>query len=241
MATRIWIALFQALILAGLVSTLWWIKMIVLAWRNVYDHDKKQNVWWTWQGNEQSIRHTFSILDSWSVSLKLGCGANPLLQTKIFLRRKEIDFFPIAFFLLFSQMSLHLPSITLIVLSMSSSLSSTSPIAVLLTLLSTSKLDGQLRNLSNGRFAVSFSLSWEVGFLVKSFVNSFCNFPISSGVKSCKSWDEDGSSSTSWSSSASWISLLSPSSLLPNVPIASSPWGQSLNSSRDSCFTWPVQ
>jgi len=178
------------------------------------------------------LRVTFSILDSWRVSLRLGVGANPLLQTNIFFRRKEIDFFPIVFFLLSAHMSLHLSIITLNVFSISSSLSSDSLHSALLILLSTSKLEGQLRNLSRGSSEISFST---FGFRLRSLVNSFCRFPISSGVKSAISSDEDGSSCAFWSSKFSLISLL-----FPNVPIASKPWGQSLNSSRGSCFAWSV-
>lgn len=178
---------------------------------------------------------TFSILDSCRVSLKLGggIGVKPVLQTNNFLRRKEIDFFPIAFFLLSAQMSLHLPMIRLMVLSISSSLSSESLESGLLILLSTSKLEGQLRNLSNGRSATCFSA---FGFRDKSFVNSFCSLPTSSGEKSTISSEEDG-----FSSSISRLSESSLISLLPNVPIASNPWGQSLNSSRDSCFLWSAK
>lgn len=179
---------------------------------------------------------TFSILDSWRVSLRLGDGANPLLQTNIFLSRKEIDFFPIAAFLLLSaQMSLHLSSMTLSVFSISSSLSPDDLLQrALLILLSTSKLDGQLRNLSRGSSEISFST---FGFFLRSLINSFCSFPISSGVKSAISSDDDGSSS----SCVFWLSKLCVISLLfPNVPIASKPWGQSLNSSLGSCFAWSV-
>ena len=180
---------------------------------------------------------TFSILDSWSVSLKLGAGANPLLHTNIFLSRKDNDLFPMFFFPWSVQTSLHLPRITLMVLSISSSLSSESLHNVAEILLSTSKLDGQLRNLSNGSSAISFS-TLEAGFLDNSFVSSFCNFPISSGVKSSNSSDEDGSS---WWGGF-WLSGFSFRSLFPKVPIASNPWGQSLNSSlMGSCFVRSTQ
>lgn len=119
---------------------------------------------------------------------------------------------------------------------MSSSLwsSAESEQRALLFLRSTSKLDGQFRNLSNGRSAVSFSM---FGFRVRSFVNSLCNLPTSSGVKlSSISSDEVGSSWISWLSAA-----FSFKSLFPKVPIASNPWGQSLNSSRGSCFAGSTQ
>ncbi|WVZ21449.1 hypothetical protein V8G54_008771, partial [Vigna mungo] len=108
----------------------------------------------------------------------------------------------------------------------SSSLFSESVQSTLLILRSTSKLDGQLRNLSRGRWAISFST---LGFCLNSLVSSFCSFPISSGVKSGICSEEDGSSLL--------VMCLSIASLLfPNVPIASKPSGQSLNSSRPSCF-----
>lgn len=196
--------------------------------------DQLAHIWYMYMWACRPIHifvYTFSILDSWSVSLKLGAGAKPLLQTNIFLRRKEIDFFPITFLLLSAQMSLHLSSMTLIVRSISSSLWSESLQRALLILRSTSKLDGQLRNLSNGRSAICFSTFG----LRKSFINSCCNFPTSSGVKSTISSDEEG---PSW---VFWLSGFSFKSLFPKVPIASNPWGQSLNSSRGSCFTWSTQ
>ena len=202
---------------------------------------------------------TFSILDSWSVSLKLGLGdvEIPSEQTKIFLKRYEKDFLLMyVFFLLSIDISLHLPNIALIVRSISSSLfpsdESTTAHSALLIRLSTSKLDGQFKNLSNGRFFMSSLFTSDFLFLVldKSFINSFCNFPTSSGVKSSISSEEEGSSSWpvceidffSPSSFSSWTFLLSfwltPLVVEPKVPIASSAWGQSLNSSLGSCFTW---
>lgn len=172
---------------------------------------------------------TFSILDSWNVALKLGVDANPLLQTNIFLRRKYKDFFPIALFLT----SLHLPRIILIVRSMSESRS-------------TSKLEGQFRNSSNGKSAVVSSAFEEVDFCLKSLVSSFCRLLTSSAVNSEKSGDEDSSSrgisvfrlrSTNWD-----VSSLHAWSVYPNVPIASNPLGQSLNSSLGvSLLFWSAQ
>lgn len=183
---------------------------------------------------------TFSILDSCRVSLKLGAGENPFAQTNIFFRRKEIDFFPIAFLVFSARTSLHLPIITLMVRSISSSLLLSGSMQIAFEILRlTSKLEGQLRNLSRGRSEFSSCLA---DFRFKSFVNSFCNWPNSSGVNSDKSGDEAevGFCSCSCSWVAVWISeltALSLSSLLPNVPIVSSPWGQSLNSSLwEDCF-----
>lgn len=191
--------------------------------------------------------YTFSILDSWNVSLKLGDGPNPLLQTN-FLKRKETDFFPRAFLFFSMHTSLHLSIITLIVLSISSSSLSPETLkpAVEIRRL-TSKLDGQLRNLSNGRSAAfwiwrspSTLVAGTAGFRRNSFVSSFWSFPTSSGVKSASS-----SSSGDDGVGGFWFCLWSEvwfGSWFPNVPIASNPWGQSLNSSfGGSCFGGPTK
>lgn len=158
---------------------------------------------------------------------------NPLWQTNIFLRRKDIDFLPITFLLLSVQISLYLRIIMLIVRSISSSLSSELVETELLIRRSTSKLEGQFRNLSKGRSVGSLSVL-DDGLRVRSFLSSFCSFPTSSWVKSERSGDEDRFSRGSW---VSWFAV-SLKSLFPKVPIASNPLGQSLNSSLDSCLAW---
>lgn len=131
-------------------------------------------------------RFTFSILDSRTGSLRplaAAAGANPLLQTNTFLRRKESDFFPMVEFMLSKQTSFPRLRTTLelrwnrLIFSFGSSSQSTLSVLVL----SGFKLDCLLRNLL-GAFSSSSNAAEFDWFQYE--LNSFRMCVASSGVKS---------------------------------------------------------
>ena len=173
--------------------------------------------------------YTLSILDSGTGSFKLGVGAKPLLQINIFLRRKDNDFFAMALLLSSKQTSFPLLIIRPLLRCRRSSLCFKSLVDALLVAVSNPQLDNESRILSNGRLGLSSSgiepCSAETCLCNNDF-NSFWSFPTSSGVRSCRwSWEEGR---LPWRLCFSGSSF---TSFFPNVPIARSPWGQSLNSS----------
>lgn len=160
----------------------------------------------------------------------LGIGGRPDLQTNIFFRRKEIDLRRI---LLPLSIKASLALLRIILASL------------MFAIRSTSKLEGQLRNLLSGRLALSSPVisgasGFGFGLCFSSFVSSFCSLVTSSRVKSCKSWDVSSSwsSSSEDSSSCCVVSCFSLISLFPKVPMASKACGQSLNSSFRSSLHW---
>lgn len=165
---------------------------------------------------------TFFILDSTCVgsvngSLKLGVGENPLLQRSIFLKRKDNDFLPMPLLVLSNWLSFPLLRTALLQCWICLPLPN-----ILLTLLLFSRLVSCLAEELHSTSGSS-----------DSRFNSFWGSSTSSGVRSCRwSWLE---ASVRWR----FLFSISPVGLLfPNVPIASSPSGQSLNSSfEDSCRT----
>lgn len=179
---------------------------------------------------------TFSIVDlSGTGSLKLGVGTNMLRDIPIFLRRKDNAFFLVAFFGWSRQISFPFKQVLrrswpLVFVE--------SPQTFSPLLLSSSKLGGKLK-VSSWTLWVSKSSaafdSWETCLWINN-INSFWSSTTSSGVRSGGwPWEAD---------CLPWRLHLSGSSLrllIPNVPIASNPWGQSLISSLlGSSRVWSI-